>query len=123
MVEDIRKCLRTALGWVGNLSYLKRGDNDSNSIHLDCFCSVSWSTWVGLDKDVGDDAGARLPNIVLILADELGIGDVGAYGGEVIETPHINKLAESGVRFTAGYVTQPVCSPSRAGLITGRYQR
>ncbi len=63
------------------------------------------------------------PNIVLILADDLGYGDIGAFGGEIIQTPHIDRLAETGVRFTQGYVSHPVCSPSRAGLITGRYQQ
>ncbi|MEM7079198.1 MAG: sulfatase-like hydrolase/transferase [Pseudomonadota bacterium] len=64
-----------------------------------------------------------MPNIVLILADDLGIGDVGVYGGEVIATPNIDALAARGVQFEAGYVTHPVCSPSRAGLLTGRYQQ
>ena len=65
---------------------------------------------------------ARAPNIVLILADDLGIGDVGAYGGQVISTPHIDALAATGVRAAAGYVSHSVCSPSRAGLLTGRHQ-
>jgi arylsulfatase A-like enzyme len=63
------------------------------------------------------------PNIVLILADDLGYGDVGAYGGRTISTPNIDALAEHGVRLTEGYVSHPVCSPSRAGLLTGRYQQ
>lgn len=63
------------------------------------------------------------PNVVLILADDLGYGDIGANGGETIATPHIDALAKSGVRLTQGYVSHPVCSPSRAGLITGRYQQ
>ena len=65
---------------------------------------------------------ARAPNIVLILADDLGIGDVGAYGGQVISTPHIDALAATGVRAAEGYVSHSVCSPSRAGLLTGRHQ-
>ncbi len=87
--------------------------------------SVGRVLWADEDhrNDLEKDASSRPPNIVLILADDLGIGDVGAYGGEVIETPHINKLAESGVRCTDGYVSHPVCSPSRAGLVTGRYQQ
>ncbi len=63
------------------------------------------------------------PNIVFIFADDLGIGDTSVYGSKVIATPHIDALAASGVRFTQGYVSHPVCSPSRAGLLTGRYQQ
>jgi arylsulfatase A-like enzyme len=63
----------------------------------------------------------RAPNIVLILADDLGYGDLAIYGSTDIETPNIDGLARSGVRFTDGYVTTTVCSPSRAGLMTGRY--
>ena len=59
------------------------------------------------------------PNIVLILADDLGYGDLGIYGSKQIKTPNIDKLAKTGARFTQGYVSSSVCSPSRAGLITG----
>ena len=62
------------------------------------------------------------PNVVVILADDLGHGDIGAYGGD-IPTPRIDSIAQGGVRFTAGYVTAPVCNPSRAGLMSGRYQQ
>ncbi len=65
----------------------------------------------------------RPPNIVLILADDMGMGDTSIYGSESIQTPVIDALANSGVRFTQGYVSHPVCSPSRAGLLTGRYQQ
>ncbi len=63
------------------------------------------------------------PNIILILADDLGIGDTGRYGSEVIRTPHIDRLANRGVLFSQAYVSHPVCSPSRAGLMTGQYQQ
>jgi arylsulfatase A-like enzyme len=66
-------------------------------------------------------AGAEKPNLVLILADDLGYRDVGFNGGKDIPTPHIDSIAAGGVRFTDAYVTYSVCSPSRAGLITGRY--
>lgn len=65
--------------------------------------------------------GARRPNIVVVLADDLGYGDVGAYGGSVIRTPHMDQLAQEGMRFTSAYSSAPICSPSRAGLLTGRY--
>jgi arylsulfatase A-like enzyme len=65
----------------------------------------------------------RKPNIVLIVADDLGYGDIGCHGGKQIPTPNIDSLAAHGVRCTSGYVTCPVCSPTRAGLLTGRYQQ
>ncbi len=63
------------------------------------------------------------PNVIVILADDLGYGDTSVYGSKIIRTPNIDALAASGTRFTAGYVTNPVCAPSRAGLMTGRYQQ
>lgn len=65
----------------------------------------------------------RKPNIVLILADDLGYGGVGVQGCKDIPTPSIDSIAANGVRFTNGYVSCPVCSPTRAGLMTGRYQQ
>ncbi|MDP6930256.1 MAG: sulfatase-like hydrolase/transferase [Planctomycetota bacterium] len=62
------------------------------------------------------------PNIVLLLADDLGYGETGAQGNPEIPTPHIDSIATHGVRFTQGYVTAAFCSASRAGLMTGRYQ-
>jgi arylsulfatase A-like enzyme len=62
------------------------------------------------------------PNIVVLLADDLGYGELGCQGNTEIPTPHIDSIAGNGVRFTNGYVTAPFCSASRAGLITGRYQ-
>lgn len=67
-------------------------------------------------------AASRRPNILLIVADDLGWGDVGAYGNKIVPTPNIDRLARQGVRLTNGYVTAAVCSPSRAGIMTGRYQ-
>ena len=63
------------------------------------------------------------PNIVLILADDLGKYEVSAYGAEHIHTPYIDELAREGVLFKDAYVTAPICAPSRAGLLTGRYQQ
>ena len=65
---------------------------------------------------------ARQPNFVLIMADDLGYGDVG-YQGSDVPTPNIDSIAAGGVRITDGYVTCPVCAPSRAGMLTGRYQQ
>jgi arylsulfatase A-like enzyme len=63
------------------------------------------------------------PNIIILLADDLGWADLGYQGSDDIRSPHIDKLANSGIRFTDGHVSASVCSPSRAGLITGRYQQ
>ncbi|MEO1536046.1 MAG: sulfatase-like hydrolase/transferase, partial [Planctomycetota bacterium] len=62
------------------------------------------------------------PNLVVIIADDLGYADVGFNGCEDIPTPNIDRIAAEGVRFSSGYVTSAICGPSRAGLITGRYQ-
>lgn len=64
---------------------------------------------------------AATPNIVLIYADDLGYGDLGCYGATTMPTPHIDSLAARGVRFTDAYTTSATCTPSRFGLLTGKY--
>ena len=71
----------------------------------------------------GRSNAVKKPNIILIVADDLGYGELGCQGNKEIPTPHIDSIARNGVRFTNGYVTAPLCSPSRAGLLTGRYQQ
>jgi arylsulfatase A len=66
-------------------------------------------------------ADPRPPNVVLVFADDLGYGDIPAYGARRIRTPHIDRIAQEGVRFTDFYVAQAVCSASRAALLTGAY--
>ncbi len=61
------------------------------------------------------------PNVVIILADDLGYGDLGAFGNAKIKTPNMDKLAAEGVKLTSFYVPVPICAPSRAGLMTGRW--
>ena len=61
------------------------------------------------------------PNIILILADDLGYGDLGCYGQKIIETPNIDQLAETGMRFTQHYTAAPVCAPARYMLLTGKH--
>ncbi|MCA9015659.1 MAG: sulfatase [Planctomycetaceae bacterium] len=63
---------------------------------------------------------AQQPNIIVLLADDLGYGELGCQGNPQIPTPHIDSLARDGIRFTQAYVTAPNCSPSRAGLLTGK---
>ena len=64
---------------------------------------------------------ASSPNIIIILTDDMGYGDIGAYGNTLIRTPHIDAIAQRGVLLTNGYASANVCTPSRAGLLTGRY--
>lgn len=63
------------------------------------------------------------PNIILIMADDLGYGDIGCYGSETIKTPNIDDLTRDGMKFTDYHSNGPVCSPTRAALLTGRYQQ
>ena len=67
------------------------------------------------------DGEPRRPNILFIVADDLGYGDLGCYGGEDVVSPHLDALARQGVLLTDFYVASPMCSPSRASLLTGRY--
>ncbi|MFP6879506.1 MAG: sulfatase-like hydrolase/transferase, partial [Roseibacillus sp.] len=64
---------------------------------------------------------AEHPNIVFILADDLGVEDLSIEGSKYYETPHIDRIAKQGMRFTHGYATCQVCSPSRASIMTGKY--
>lgn len=64
----------------------------------------------------------RKPNVIVILADDLGYGELGFQGNSDIATPHLDSIANQGVKFTQGYVSAPFCCPSRAGLMTGLYQ-
>src|SRR5215212_11579857 len=64
---------------------------------------------------------AAKPNVVLIMADDMGYGDIGCYGAKDIRTPHLDRLAAEGTRFTSFYVAQAVCTASRAALLTGVY--
>ena len=68
-------------------------------------------------------AGQRPPNIILIVSDDMGYADIGVHGSRDIPTPNIDALARGGIRFTNAYVSGPYCSPTRAGLLTGRYQQ
>ncbi len=74
------------------------------------------------DESDGEQETTRRPNVVVIIADDLGYGETGMMGNREIPTPAIDELAANGVRCTAGYVTSSYCSGSRAGLMTGRYQ-
>ena len=85
------------------------------------FVNIAWvlvATEIALSAHVA--RADERPNIVVILCDDLGYGDLECYGHPRIKTPHLNKLAAEGIRFTSFYSAAPVCSPSRVGLLTGR---
>ncbi|HEX5046972.1 MAG TPA: sulfatase-like hydrolase/transferase [Gammaproteobacteria bacterium] len=72
---------------------------------------------------VAQDAGRERPNVVLVITDDLGWADVGAYGSPDVRTPNIDGLARDGIRLTDFYANGTTCSPTRAGLLSGRYQQ
>ena len=72
---------------------------------------------------LGQTTSPPRPNVILIVADDLGYGDLGSYGAPDIKTPNLDTLAHDGVRLTDYYANAPVCTPTRAALITGRYQQ
>lgn len=74
----------------------------------------------GLDQESAP--AARKPNIVVVVSDDMGFDDLGYQGSEDCRSPHLDRIRNEGVSFDNGYVTHPFCSPSRAGLLTGRYQ-
>ena len=82
-------------------------------ISLVCFCFNSWSQ--------SQEKNSTLPNIIFIMADDLGIRDLGSYGSDYYLTPNIDQLARQGLKFTQAYTASHVCSPTRASILTGRY--
>lgn len=96
--------------------YRFRKVRKTSSLVLTCFFALASCTQAKPEKE-------RPPNVIVILADDLGYGDLSCQGIlEDVRTPHIDTLAENGVRCTQGYVTAPQCGPSRSALLSGRYQ-
>jgi len=89
------------------------------------WAGIRWALAVVLSAaaSVAAEPPQRPPNVLVILVDDLGYRDLGCQGCVDFKTPHIDKLASGGVRLTSGYVSHPYCSPSRAGILTGRYQQ
>ncbi len=87
------------------------------------FASIFWvvSIAVFVISCKSEDNPAPKPNIIYILADDLGYGELGAFGQQKIETPHIDQLAKEGMKFTQHYAGAPVCAPSRCVLLTGKH--
>ena len=79
------------------------------------FCVANFSTKYACAENSGK------PNLLIFYSDDQGWGETGCYGNNQIPTPNIDALAANGVRFTQGYVAATYCSPSRAGLLTGKY--
>ena len=91
-----------------------------NSVFKRC-CSLSVCLLAVLSLSLGSvEAAETRPNVVVILCDDLGFGDLHCYGHPHIQTPNLDRLAAEGIRFTSFYSAAPVCSPSRVGLLTGR---
>lgn len=115
--------LRNGLPWTGASTGALPGD----TVPAAAVRAGDVWTCVATPVDASDARGptvlatvrVRRPNVLLVLFDDIGLGDVGTYGGRV-PTPSLDTLAAEGVRFDAGYAAAPVCSPSRAGLLTGR---
>jgi arylsulfatase A-like enzyme len=81
------------------------------------------STKVALQQTTASDTMNARPNVIVFMADDLAQTDISLYGSRLIETPNIDSIGHHGITFSDGYVTSPICSPSRAGLLTGRYQQ
>lgn len=90
-----------------------------------CLIFLRWMLSVFAATSIFELQGSEpsKPNVVIILADDLGYADVGFHGCKDIPTPQLDRLARQGVQFSNGYVSGPYCSPTRAGLLTGRYQQ
>lgn len=86
------------------------------------FSIAALSAAILVAQGAASAADARKPNILVILSDDVGWAEYGFQGGKDIPTPNIDSIARNGVRCTQGYVSGPYCSPTRAGLMTGRYQ-
>jgi arylsulfatase A-like enzyme len=105
------------------MSYLLTLMQNRFSVYLIIFPVILGLMNSCVKKQTQEETTESKPNIIMILVDDLGYGDVGCYGGKNIPTPNIDRLAAEGVRFTDAHVMCSVCGPSRTALLTGRYQQ
>src|SRR4051812_49755061 len=87
---------------------------------VQCVCLTALAALALLPAAATADPNPRL-NVVLIVADDLGWSDLGCYGSKYHRTPHLDRLAAEGLRFTQAYAAAPVCSPTRAAILTGKW--
>ena len=85
------------------------------------FVAVLWLPMCLAANFGGHTRADQRPNIMVFIADDQGYGDLGCYGNQVIQTPHVDQLAREGMRFDHAFLTTSSCSPSRASILTGRY--
>ena len=117
LLPTLKKCL-LATTITASLGAMLQGCDGSKPTNVEPTGSGSSNS-----EPVTSPDRQRLPNVVLILADDLGYADAGFQNiSQDVVTPNINQIAQDGAIFTAGYVTAPVCGPSRTGMLTGRYQ-
>lgn len=104
-----------------SVAFLSRSAAYRSLLVLAVLSVFSWTTGA-TDRNTGvSGRSSRKPNVVFILADDLGYGDLGCYGQTKIRTPHLDRLAAEGIRFTQCYAGSTVCAPSRSALMTGQH--
>ncbi|QDV41157.1 Arylsulfatase [Stieleria neptunia] len=89
--------------------------------HALCFAAGTLVLLLGTDSSSAESPSASRPNIIMLLADDLGYGDLSCFGSPAVKTPHLDRLANEGKRFTHFYAGSAVCTPTRASVLTGRY--
>lgn len=109
--------LLVGVGWLGTQVW-RAATWEQREDEMDLSRKAGELRWMGEHTEAGS---GRPPNLVLIVFDDLGLGDLGSYGGQAVATPALDGLAGEGMAFDAYYSPAPVCTPSRAGLLTGRW--
>src|SRR3954447_11227001 len=97
-----------------------RGDGEEHTMSLMLRVGVAVALATGTAW-AAPEAERRTPNIVIILADDIGYGDLGCYGATRVKTPNLDRLAAAGLRFTDGHAPSATCTPTRYSLMTGEY--